>query len=47
MRYCAGSGQELLASLGVIEVYQDSKKILMGKFPLSKIDTLLISMTWL
>ena len=25
MRYCPGSGQELLSALGVIEVCQDSK----------------------
>jgi len=41
MRYCRGSEQELLAALGVIDVCQDSKKILMRKFPLSKIYTLL------
>ena len=43
MRYCPGSGQELLATLGVIEVCQDSKKILIRKFSLSKIYTLLKS----
>lgn len=45
MRYCPGSGQELLAALGVIDVCQDSKKILMRKFPLSKIYTLLKSIS--
>lgn len=45
MRYCPGSGQELLSALGVMEVCQDSRNFLMRKFPLSMIDALLKSMT--
>ena len=40
MRYCPGSGQELLSALGVIEVCQDSRN-LMRKFVLSMIDAFL------
>ena len=43
MLYCPGSGQELLPTLGVIVVCQDSKNFLMQELPLSMMDALLKS----
>ena len=45
--YFPGSEQELLSASGVMEECQDSRNFLMRKFPLSMIDALLKSMTWL
>ena len=41
MRYCPGREQELLSTLGVMKVRQDSRNFVMWKFPLSMIDALL------